>query len=433
MIKHICQILLCVICFPLLALESNHADQLIGRIATAKQQLLATQARIDQEHKQLAKQLNAQLAKLRKLRNEAKNIRRLEDEQLLNINQLEKRNQQWQNQHSYQSQLISAFEKNTQSRISNADGSINIEQIITALNKKLTPAFEQKNLIGSDNKLNTFDVIKIGPIEYAINDIEAGVVSFNINNTTPLLKQISQQDILFDDLNALKKNGNGLIHFDPTLGNADKLNQSQFSLIEYLQQGGTWAIPIVSFALAALIIGLLKAIQLSKLPSINPVTSQIIKYSNIPMSQAELKTIYGSLASNERVLFDIVQHNAISQKRDDLLLAELAKQKAHNEKYIGVITTCATVSPLLGLLGTVSGMIHTFMMMNIFGSGDASVVSGGISQALITTELGLIVAIPALIVSALLTKRVKNFQSSIESLALHLSKLEINQSEQAYG
>ncbi|AOT17817.1 MotA/TolQ/ExbB proton channel family protein [Pseudoalteromonas luteoviolacea] len=416
-----------------MAMEPDLKAELIKRIASAQQQLTAAQMRINDEHKKIANQLQAQLKTVKKLRNEARNIRRLEDEQLLNVNQLEQRNQQWVNQKSYQAQLIAAFEKTTQSHISNDNGNIDINRIISTFNKKLEPTFKQKQLFGSDNTLATFDVIKIGPIEYAINNKEAGIVSKTTDNGTPILKQFHQQNTLFNDLAHLKSSGFGFIHFDPTLGNADKLAQSQFSFFDYLNKGGTWAIPIISFALAALIIGLFKAIQLSRLPHINTVTAQVIKYANKPISPIELKALYVKLSTIEQALFNIVQQSEISQKRDDLLLAELSKQKALNEKYIGVITTCATVAPLLGLLGTVSGMIHTFLMMNIFGSGEASVVSGGISQALITTELGLIVAIPALIVSALLTRRVKSFQSSLESLALHLSKLEISQQEQIHG
>ncbi|KZN64837.1 hypothetical protein N473_13670 [Pseudoalteromonas luteoviolacea CPMOR-1] len=432
MIHLVFYILLLIASVPSMAMESDLKAQLISRIAVAQQQLSTAQMRINAEHKKLANQLQGQLNTVKQLRSDAKNIRRLEDEQLLNVNQLEQRNQQWQNQKNYQAQLIVAFEQATQSHIANTNGNIDVSRIISTLDQKLEPTFKPKHLIGSDNTLATFEVIKIGPMEYAINSKEAGIVSKSTDNNTPVLKQFHQQNTLFNDIAHLKSNGIGFIHFDPTLGNADKLAQSQFSLIDYLNKGGTWAIVIISFALAALIIGLLKAIQLLRLPPINRVTAQVIRYANKPISPIELKALYIKLSPIEQALFHIVQRSTISQKRDDLLLAELSKRKVLNEKYLGVITTCATVAPLLGLLGTVSGMIHTFMMMNIFGSGEASVVSSGISQALITTELGLIVAIPALIVSALLTRRVKSFQSSLESLALHLSKLEISQQEQIH-
>ncbi|HBP56797.1 MAG TPA: flagellar motor protein MotA, partial [Verrucomicrobiales bacterium] len=63
-------------------------------------------------------------------------------------------------------------------------------------------------------------------------------------------------------------------------------------------------------------------------------------------------------------------------------------------------------APLLGLLGTVTGIIKTFKLMEIFGAGDPKPLISGISEALITTEMGLILAIPALIAHALLSRRV---------------------------
>jgi len=84
--------------------------------------------------------------------------------------------------------------------------------------------------------------------------------------------------------------------------------------------------------------------------------------------------------------------------------------------------TGAAVSPLLGLLGTVSGMIETFKMMTLFGSGDPEVVSGGIAQALVTTELGLVVAIPALILNAVLSRKAKSYYAELENFAILISK-----------
>ena len=89
---------------------------------------------------------------------------------------------------------------------------------------------------------------------------------------------------------------------------------------------------------------------------------------------------------------------------------------------LGAIAVTAAVAPLLGLLGTVSGMIETFNMMTLFGSGDPQVVSGGIAQALITTELGLVVAIPALVLHALLSRKARNYYHQLEALALHISQ-----------
>src|SRR5690606_32541983 len=77
---------------------------------------------------------------------------------------------------------------------------------------------------------------------------------------------------------------------------------------------------------------------------------------------------------------------------------ESASQVVHElERYLSVLGTIANIAPLLGLLGTVIGMIQVFNAIMIQGTGDTEVLAGGISVALVTTAAGLIVAIPAMI------------------------------------
>jgi biopolymer transport protein ExbB len=84
------------------------------------------------------------------------------------------------------------------------------------------------------------------------------------------------------------------------------------------------------------------------------------------------------------------------------------------------VAVLAAVSPLLGLLGTVTGMIETFQSITLFGTGDPKLMSGGISQALITTQLGLAVAIPLVLFHSLLAGRVNRL---VEKLGKFCSDL----------
>ena len=83
-----------------------------------------------------------------------------------------------------------------------------------------------------------------------------------------------------------------------------------------------------------------------------------------------------------------------------------------------LIQVTAATAPLLGLLGTVTGMIKTFRLITVFGTGDAKSLSTGISEALITTEFGLIVAIPAIILGAILSRKAKSVVASMEQTAV---------------
>ena len=99
---------------------------------------------------------------------------------------------------------------------------------------------------------------------------------------------------------------------------------------------------------------------------------------------------------------------------------QLAEESSLLHRGLPTLAVLAAVSPLLGLLGTVSGMIETFQSITLFGTGDPKLMSGGISQALVTTQLGLAVAIPLVLLHSLLTGRVNRL---IEQLGKQSSDL----------
>ena len=96
---------------------------------------------------------------------------------------------------------------------------------------------------------------------------------------------------------------------------------------------------------------------------------------------------------------DAMDTESLELKIDEAILKEVPKL----EKYHSIIKVFAAIAPLLGLLGTVVGMIVTFQALTLFGTGDPKLMAGGISQALVTTMLGLIVAIPLVFLHSVLT------------------------------
>jgi|TARA_R110002167_G_scaffold108781_1_gene277663 biopolymer transport protein ExbB len=90
------------------------------------------------------------------------------------------------------------------------------------------------------------------------------------------------------------------------------------------------------------------------------------------------------------------------------------------ERYLNALGTIAAVAPLLGLLGTVIGMIRVFTEIMVQGSGNAGVLAGGISEALITTASGLCVAIPALIMHRYFLRRIDELVVRMEQDAMKL-------------
>lgn len=102
-------------------------------------------------------------------------------------------------------------------------------------------------------------------------------------------------------------------------------------------------------------------------------------------------------------------------------IEEVAGHVVHEmERYLNTLGTVAAITPLLGLLGTVIGMIKVFTAIQLEGTGNAAVLAGGISEALITTAAGLTVAIPSLFFSRFFQRRVDELVISMEQEALKL-------------
>jgi len=110
-----------------------------------------------------------------------------------------------------------------------------------------------------------------------------------------------------------------------------------------------------------------------------------------------------------RVIKDAESHHSPDVETLELVLDEaITREVPVLEKGLGMIKLLAAVAPLLGLLGTVTGMIETFQSISLFGTGDPKLMANGISQALVTTMLGLCIAIPLLFLHSLMASRSKS-------------------------
>ncbi len=89
-------------------------------------------------------------------------------------------------------------------------------------------------------------------------------------------------------------------------------------------------------------------------------------------------------------------------------------------KGLSMLKLLAALAPMLGLLGTVTGMIETFQVITQFGNGDPKVMAGGISMALITTVLGLVAAMPLLLAHNLLSSQANNIHEILEKQSIRL-------------
>ncbi len=108
---------------------------------------------------------------------------------------------------------------------------------------------------------------------------------------------------------------------------------------------------------------------------------------------------------------------------ESILQEAILKELPRLERALPLLNIMGAVAPLLGLLGTVTGMIGTFEVINIYGTGDPRMMSGGISVALVTTMLGLTVAIPIMLLHTYLNRQVEHIIGDMEEKSVTLTNI----------
>jgi biopolymer transport protein ExbB len=187
-------------------------------------------------------------------------------------------------------------------------------------------------------------------------------------------------------------------------------------ITNWFVRGGPVMIPIALVALLALVMVVNRLIVLHResadAQQIFERALSVQKNSNWEEASGKLRSAHGALAA---VLSAGIENRAggIEKIEEAMRSASLA-QIGRLERFLPSIAVLATVSPLLGLLGTVTGMIATFNTIAAFGSSDPRLLSGGISEALITPEAGLIIAIPVMLIHSLLCSRVDRIIEEME-------------------
>lgn len=197
---------------------------------------------------------------------------------------------------------------------------------------------------------------------------------------------------LASDFESVTKSSVQSVVVDPTRGALMALLVQSPDAEERIKQGGWIGYIILGLGAIGLLIALQRFIYLTY------IGRGIRKQQK--QSKASLKNPLGRILSvySSKGLQDV---ETLSLKLDEAILREIPKI----ERGLITLAVLAAITPMLGLLGTVSGMIETFQSITLFGTGDPKLMSGGISQALVTTELGLAVAIPILLIHSAISSK----------------------------
>lgn len=188
---------------------------------------------------------------------------------------------------------------------------------------------------------------------------------------------------------------------DPTRGQLLGALVQAPTFMERVDQGGVVGYVTLALGLLGLLIALQRLIYLFN--TSRKVKSQLA--SGKPSPDNPLGRVLGVYSDNKN---DDIE--TLELKLDEAIL----KETPQLEKWQSALKIIAAVAPLMGLLGTVTGMIVTFQSITLFGTGDPKLMAGGISQALVTTVIGLVVAIPLVLLHALVSSRSREIVQILE-------------------
>jgi len=250
------------------------------------------------------------------------------------------------------------------------------------------------NVILQDGSEQDMEVVRVG-----LYSVVADGKYLNYEPTTGNLSELPRQPDQSrypDSTSALFEATSGKVRFglDPTLGGVLKSYVARPNLQERVQQGGLVGYLILALGAIGLLISLERMVVLGI--ASRKVTAQL--NSDTPSDNNALG----------RVLAVAEDNKTTDTETLELKLSEaIFKETPALNRALLFIKIISVVAPLMGLLGTVTGMINTFQAITLYGTGDPKLMAGGISQALVTTVLGLVVAIPMVLLHTLVSGRSK--------------------------
>ncbi len=194
----------------------------------------------------------------------------------------------------------------------------------------------------------------------------------------------------------------------------------RLSLIEEIPKGGPIVIPILLIGAVAFALIFERAIYLSKTEADSKSVEKFFFYLSkrqwnecIKMCEDQIKKpIFRVFLSG------IKNRNMPREELESILQEAILNEIPKLERFLSTISISAEISPLLGLLGTVTGIINVFHVITFYGTGDPRLMAGGISEALITTMLGLMVAIPVMFFHTVLSRKAERIIEDMEQNAI---------------
>ncbi len=274
--------------------------------------------------------------------------------------------------------------------------------------------------IGPDGMDKTGELVRIGTFTeaYRLKDGTLGFLRPASDGTKLMAVQGEPGWSLSSEMNDFFDGKGNVFPVDISNGAAfTRLAQEQKSTWDWLSAGGLLVWPIILVGFVAMVLVIERFYSLSKIRG---------------NSDRNMKKILGMVSEGEwrkcrdfcreqssfptcRIIGHTLKYMGNTREIIENAFQEgLLKELPMLERFLPTLNVLAAVAPLLGLLGTVTGMINTFQIITLYGTGDPRMMSGGISEALVTTQLGLAVAVPIMILHHILERRVDKIIGDME-------------------
>lgn len=417
-------------------------------LAAALKELAALQQRIGDEKVPLSRQLNELESGVLDGRKELAKRQRERDNQMVDLNVLKADVKRQDDQIKYLGGLLTEYGSAMETRLHVAElaryeaglrdaaaagedaGLAPADRLARQLALVGTALRRVEDLLGGDKfagsalveggvlEEGTFAVFGPVAVFAAKSSGKAGLAVQQLGSAAPVVKDAGEGTA--DGVRSILAISNGALPLDATGGNAFKLAATRETLTGHLIKGGPTMVPILGLGVLAVIIGILKWFQIAFIRLARPRDLQIIldrlNRGEDAKALEHARSVSGPVG---QLLTTAVQHAREKKEYlEEVLYEQMLRVRPRLEAFLPVVALAAATAPLLGLLGTVTGMINTFNMISVYGTGDPKTLSGGISEALITTEYGLIVAIPALLIHAFISRKGKGVLGAMEQLSI---------------
>ena len=282
-------------------------------------------------------------------------------------------------------------------------------------------------VIDAGGTKTTADILTIGPFCAAYrNDGRTGFLRYNEDNHKFFALSKAPPMTMRRNLRRYMNGDAEAVHFDFSRGAALRQLTHRATLVDNIKKGGPIVWPILGIGLFALVIALERTLFLNR---VHANTDRLMGRVNELAGQGDWSGCEAVLMPDKgKPVYNVLRAGlgAVNESRETLesvLQEALLKELPRLERFLPALNIMGAVAPLLGLLGTVTGMIETFQAITLYGAGDPKMMSGGISEALVTTMLGLAVAIPIMLMHTFLRRRLEHIVGDMEEKAVALSNI----------